>query len=199
MPLVSQLSDLFNEQDIADLLAAIPELDRHKKSVVRDAIKRLNQSPLKRRVIEAAARDDAPLTPADVDFLWKRIRTARNSAVHGKGARPPTLHEIERAISLVGRLIVYRLSKPPAVSPTTNRVPGDDATPEAALETAPGEARYAGPAQPRRSTEAAPESATSVRVRAALASLGSRHPSTDAPPASRARSGGRVVARPPPC
>jgi hypothetical protein len=104
---------LFSEEEINALLTAIPDLETNKKSVVRETIKRLNQSPLKRRVIEAASRDGVPLTPPEVDFLWKRIRSARNKAVHGKGAETPTLHEIERALSLVGRLLVYRLAKPP--------------------------------------------------------------------------------------
>jgi hypothetical protein len=105
--------DLFSEDEINALLTAIPDLETHKKSVVRETIERLNQSPLKRRVIEAASRDGVPLTPSEVDFLWKRIRSARNKAVHGKDANTPTSHEIERALSLVGRLLVYRLAKPP--------------------------------------------------------------------------------------
>lgn len=104
--------DLFAEEEIKALLSAIPELDQHKKAVVARSIKQLNQSPLKRRVIEAAARDGAPLSNDDVAFLWKRVRMARNNAVHGKGLEPPTPHEIERGRSIVGRLLVYRLSAP---------------------------------------------------------------------------------------
>ena len=105
--------DLFLEDEIKSLLKAIPELDQHKKAVVVQTIRQLNQSPLKRRVIEAAARDNAPLSSADVAFLWKRIRAARNNAVHGKGGAPPTLHENERARGIVGRLLIYRLSAAP--------------------------------------------------------------------------------------
>jgi hypothetical protein len=105
-------ADMFTQDEINAFLTAIPELDHHKKAVVSQTIKQLNQAPLKRRVIEAASRDSAPLSHEDVAFLWKRIRTARNNAVHGKGSEPPTPHEIERGQSIVGRLLVYRLSKP---------------------------------------------------------------------------------------
>jgi hypothetical protein len=104
--------ELFNETELEDLLAAIPDIEPHKLAVVRGAIKRLNDAPLKRRLIEAAARDGVPLTHAEVDFLWKRIRRARNKAVHGDAAQPPTQREIERALSLVGRLLTYQLAKP---------------------------------------------------------------------------------------
>ena len=70
------------------LLQSIPALEQHKKKVVRDAIGRLNGAPLKSRLIEAIKRDGTTLSPAELDFLWKRIRTARNDAVHGKGGSP---------------------------------------------------------------------------------------------------------------
>jgi hypothetical protein len=103
---------LFEDEEIDALLKSVPELAPHKTKVVRDTIKRLNSAPLKSRVIEAARRDHAPLTKAEVDFLWRRIRRARNSAVHGKGDVPPTLQELELALSVVARLLACRIENP---------------------------------------------------------------------------------------
>ena len=77
---------------------------------MRDAIGRLNSAPLKNRLIEAIKRDGTVLSPAELDFLWKRVRATRNHAVHGKGGEPPTLPEIEMALSLVARLLVHRIA-----------------------------------------------------------------------------------------
>jgi len=104
---------LFEEEEIKLLLESVPAFGPHKQRVVRDAIKRLNAAPLRRRVIEAARRDGVPLTAAEVDFLWRRIRNARNGAVHGKGAEPPILQELELASSIVGRLLAHRIASEP--------------------------------------------------------------------------------------
>lgn len=100
---------LFTDEEIALLLSSVPELDAQKANVVRDAICRLNDAPLKIRLLEAARRDGVPLSQAEVAFLWRRIRNARNSAVHGKGAEPPTPREVELALSLVARLLTHRI------------------------------------------------------------------------------------------
>lgn len=103
--------DMFDSDEVASLLASLPKLEPHKLKVARDAIKRLNAAPLKQRIRTAASRDGAPLTEAELSFLWKRIRTACNKAVHGQAADVPTLYELERALSLVGRLIAFRLAR----------------------------------------------------------------------------------------
>jgi hypothetical protein len=102
---------LFEDDEICALLKSVPELAPQKAKVVRETIKRLNSSPLKRRLIEAAKRDGVPLAKAEVDFLWQRIRSARNNAVHGKGGKPPTLQELEQALSIVARLLAYRIEE----------------------------------------------------------------------------------------
>jgi hypothetical protein len=102
--------ELFTEEELQALRESIPALEQHKTNVVRDAIGRLNSAPLKRRLIEATKRDGTALAPAELDFLWKRIRSARNDAVHGKGGKAPTLPEIELALSLVARLLAHRIA-----------------------------------------------------------------------------------------
>ncbi|MCW2975028.1 MAG: hypothetical protein JWM06_309, partial [Actinomycetia bacterium] len=76
-------SQLFTGEELKALIERIPTLEQHKTKVVRDAICRLNNAPLK-SLIEAIKRDGTMLSPAELDFLWKRIRTARNHVVHGK-------------------------------------------------------------------------------------------------------------------
>lgn len=112
--------ELFTEEELSALLQSIPTLEQHKTKVVRDAIGRLNSAPLKSRLIEAIKRDGTMLSPAELDLLWTRIRSARNAAVHGKGGKPPTVPEIEMALSLVARLLAHRIAKHPSVSPPPN-------------------------------------------------------------------------------
>jgi hypothetical protein len=106
----ASVPELFTEEELQSLRESIPALEQHKTNVVRDAIGRLNSAPLKRRLIEATKRDGTALAPAELDFLWKRIRSARNDAVHGKGGKAPTLPEIELALSLVARLLAHRIA-----------------------------------------------------------------------------------------
>jgi hypothetical protein len=100
---------LFSADELKLLLESIPPLESHKDKVVRDMINRLNGAPLKSRLVEAIKRDGATLSSSELDFLWKRIRSARNGAVHGKGGDPSTLPEIELALSLVARLLAQRV------------------------------------------------------------------------------------------
>jgi hypothetical protein len=100
---------LFLEDDLNALLQGLPNLAPHKDKIIRDTIRRLNAAPLKSRLLEAVRRDGTPLSRSEVDFLWQRVRGARNKAVHGKGIDPPTPQELQLALSLVARLLTHRI------------------------------------------------------------------------------------------
>jgi hypothetical protein len=101
---------LFEQAELEGIKRSLPHLAPHKKKVVTDAIGRLNSSPLKRRLIEASARDRAPLSREEVNLLWK-IRGARNAAVHGKGGEPPAPQDITYATSIIARLLAFRIER----------------------------------------------------------------------------------------
>jgi hypothetical protein len=103
--------DLFSTDELEMLVDALPALAPNKDKVVRQAVRNLNSTPLKGRVVEAASRDRAPLSTGELDFLWRKIRKPRNAAVHGKGGSPPSRQEIEQALSLVARLLIFRIDR----------------------------------------------------------------------------------------
>lgn len=66
----------------------------------------LNAAPMMARLREAARRDGARLTEAEIDLLH-RVRRTRNRATHGKEAEPPGSAELDHAVSIVSRLLLH--------------------------------------------------------------------------------------------
>ena len=53
-------------------------------------------------------RDGVPITEGEFDLLW-RIRGSRNRTVHGHAASPPDENDLNYAVSVVSRLLLYGL------------------------------------------------------------------------------------------
>jgi hypothetical protein len=59
---------------------------------------------------EAATRDGAPVAESEYKLLG-RLRKARNDAVHGRSPELPLREDVDHAVSIVARLLVYRLAR----------------------------------------------------------------------------------------
>lgn len=71
---------------------------------------KLTDPPLMAKLREAIRRDGVPLTDAEFDLL-SRIRVARNGTVHGRSAQPPSNDDLDYAVSVVARLLLYGLGR----------------------------------------------------------------------------------------
>jgi hypothetical protein len=71
----------------------------------------LNSPSLRVRVQLQLEEDGVPLSEQEHDLLFSTLRRARNRPAHGKIPIPPTRAEIHRGISIVARMLVYRLAR----------------------------------------------------------------------------------------
>jgi hypothetical protein len=79
---------------------------------LRNTIDKLNEPPLGIRLGWRLERDGVPLSEDERDLLFTRLREARNAFVHGRRVcSSPTREELHRGMSLVARMLVYRISR----------------------------------------------------------------------------------------
>ena len=100
---------IFDDPTLKKLRKAIPkDLPAPLRGRTIDAINRLNQMPLLTR-LRAAAEEDGVPTNDDEWGLLQRLRRSRNALVHGASADAvASASDLQRAQSLVARLLVYR-------------------------------------------------------------------------------------------
>jgi hypothetical protein len=103
---------LFTKADRKRAMTAIEatELSDSQKARLKDVIGTVNSAPLMVRLSAAMADDGVHLTPGEVDVL-RRVRTARNSAVHGRSVEPPSRDDVRLAMALVARGLVARMHR----------------------------------------------------------------------------------------
>lgn len=88
------------------------DIDPELRQRAMDLLGKLNDPPLMAKLRVAARRDGVPLTESEFDLLG-RIRSARNGTVHGRSTRPPNDDELNYAVSVVARLLLFGLARRP--------------------------------------------------------------------------------------
>lgn len=112
---------LFASHELNELREAIPVgLDARQREVLERAIGKLNDPPVRERMVQRVKRDGIPLSDHELEIL-DRLRVARNKAVHGRELRhPPTREEVNYGIGIVARMLVYRVAELEAPDPGRN-------------------------------------------------------------------------------
>jgi hypothetical protein len=102
---------LFSPEELATLKEEIPlELDKGQRKVLSDAIGRLNDPPLKVRLLARLRRDGVSLSDGEITLL-EDLRRARNDTVHGREiSKMPNREEINYGIGVVARMLVHRVA-----------------------------------------------------------------------------------------
>jgi hypothetical protein len=85
-------------------------LTSEQQARVRHVLRELNSPPLLTRLRAALDRDGVPVSGGDIALL-QRLRRLRNDAVHGRSTELPTNEELAHAISIVGRMLLFRLAR----------------------------------------------------------------------------------------
>ena len=107
----TKVQKLFKPAELKRLRDSPPEwLNADQRWRFADVIKDLNSAPLTVRVALRLEQDGVPLTEQERDLLFQTLRHARNRPTHGKVPDPPTRAEIHRGISIVARMLVYRIA-----------------------------------------------------------------------------------------
>ncbi len=105
-----KLPNSFTEEELTDLTTrAMANLTEQKSSLVRAAIKRLNDGALMERFIQHLKNIGLVLSKNESDLL-KKFRTIRNAIEHGKKTKEPSVQEIKRVKALVNRVILASLT-----------------------------------------------------------------------------------------
>ena len=103
---------LFNDAELAAARHAVADLNLSdvQRARLLDAVAKLNSAPLMARLRAALDSDRVPITEAELAFL-QRLRKIRNDAVHGRGAAVPEDEALEYGVSVVSRMLAYRLHR----------------------------------------------------------------------------------------
>lgn len=104
-----QAPKLFDKAEAKKVRRAIPEdVDPALGQRALDLLGKINDPPLMAKLKEAIRRDGVPLAAGELDLL-SDLRTARNHAVHGRTPDLPLAEEVDHAVSVVARMLLYRL------------------------------------------------------------------------------------------
>lgn len=102
---------LFDPEEVKRVRRAVPkDIDRLLRERALDLLGKVTDPPLMARLSEALRRDGVPIAPGELSLL-RDLRTARNDAVHGRSPDLPQLEDVDHAVSVVARMILYRLSR----------------------------------------------------------------------------------------
>lgn len=109
---------LLSKQELAAVMRAVElvPLEAEKAKRVRDMVGRSNETPLLVRLRQRLESDRVPFNDEELGCV-KRVRDARNRALHGKEMQSPDADDLEVARALVNRMLfhrVWRASKPGA-------------------------------------------------------------------------------------
>lgn len=98
---------LFDHDALERLRSEAPTwLNPDQQSRYRGWASQLNETPLMPRRLGAAQLHRVPLEEADVGVL-RRVRKVRNAMEHGHPPSAPYLADIDRAVALLGRILVF--------------------------------------------------------------------------------------------
>jgi hypothetical protein len=103
---------LFSSEELKELREAMPTgLNAEQREVIAETIGRLNEPPVRERMVQRLRRDGIPISDQELALL-DQLRKARNAAVHGRErTKPPTREEINYGIGIVSRMLVFRVSQ----------------------------------------------------------------------------------------
>jgi hypothetical protein len=105
------MPNLFSEVQLASLRAiALQGLDELQKSALLRALNSMNAPPLLKRLRYVAETDSVPVTEAEWNAL-SRIRRVRNEFTHGDSRDLPAAADLRIAISVVNRMLIYRVQE----------------------------------------------------------------------------------------
>jgi hypothetical protein len=93
-----------------------PDVTSDQRARVTQVLGELNSPPLLTRLRAALDRDGVPMSDGDIALL-QRLRRLRNDAVHGRSSVLPTREELDHAISIVSRMLLFRLARLRADTP----------------------------------------------------------------------------------
>lgn len=102
---------LFSSSELEAIRSSVPDIfDTNQQNALEQAIGGLNEPPLWVKLDRQIKQDGVPITEEELDLL-KRLRNARNAAVHGRSrGRPPKRDEINHGIAVVSRMLVHRIA-----------------------------------------------------------------------------------------
>lgn len=93
------------------LRKAVPdELPDDVQRRAKKALDNINLRPLLERLRLVSEAEGVALSEGEWQLIEK-IRRARNASVHGAGARPPHPEELDLGVSLLARLLVFRVAR----------------------------------------------------------------------------------------
>jgi hypothetical protein len=107
-----KVEKLFDPAELKLLRESSPDwLSTSQRQRFVDVVGQLNSAPLSVRLALRLKQDGVPLTEHEHELLFKKLRSARNRPVHGKVPNAPTRAEIHHGISIVARMLVYRIAR----------------------------------------------------------------------------------------
>jgi hypothetical protein len=108
------IDDLFTKTERKALKRAMPEeFSDVQKAKLGFAIDGLNEPPLMVRLQALVDEHGVPIADGEWQLLGD-LRRLRNNVVHGRARESPRADEIDQAISIVARFLVFALERPPA-------------------------------------------------------------------------------------
>lgn len=113
------LPPLFTKSDLKAIRGDLPEgLSAMQLQRVEGRLAELNAPPLMARLRAALSQDEVPISEGEMTLL-QRLRRLRNTAVHGREAELPRAHELEQALAIVSRMLVFRVDRLTRQAPTS--------------------------------------------------------------------------------
>lgn len=101
---------LFTTSEVRTICERTTEgFSNDKERRVEQVLRMLNQAPLMKRLREALEEDGVPYSNEEFDLLH-RVRTKRND-LHGRSRQAPSEEDLKYAVSIVNRMLVYRVAR----------------------------------------------------------------------------------------
>jgi hypothetical protein len=88
---------------------ALPSLSDDRRNRVEYAIGQLNNAPLLIRLKKSLDQEGVPIADGEITLLSK-LRDLRNDVVHGRNSIRPEAEDVEYAVSIVARMLLFRVS-----------------------------------------------------------------------------------------
>jgi len=90
------------------VMDALPSATAEQHERLDHAIGQLNNAPLLIKLKAALDREGVPIADSELDLLWK-LRQLRNDVVHGRNSTLPEPEDVEYAVSIIARMLLYRV------------------------------------------------------------------------------------------
>lgn len=105
-----KVDKLFSKCDRKGILRALPRLMAEQSRRIEQLVGDLNNAPLRTRLMRALDIDGVLVTAPEIELLW-RLRDLRNDVVHGRRSDLPVTEDVEYGVSIVSRMLVYRVAR----------------------------------------------------------------------------------------